>query len=113
MHELSIAENIIEICEASAAAQDSRHIRTIKLRLGEFTTIVSEALQFSFEIARRGTLAENATLEIESVPMVTRCGACGDSGETSQEVCLICTECGAPLEIVSGDEMQVEYIEID
>jgi hydrogenase nickel incorporation protein HypA/HybF len=113
MHELSIAEDIIEISEASARAQNSRHIRTIKLRLGAFTTIVSEALQFSFEIARRGTLAEGATLEIENVPMVARCGACGRTAEPLGEVCLICPECGEPLEVVSGDEMRIEYIEID
>jgi hydrogenase nickel incorporation protein HypA/HybF len=113
MHELSIAENIIEISEAQARAQNSRHIRTIKLRLGEFTATVGEALQFSFEIARRGTLAADAVLEIESVPMVARCNECGGAAENLREVCLICPRCGAPLQIVSGDEMQVEYIEID
>jgi hydrogenase nickel incorporation protein HypA/HybF len=113
MHELSIAENIIEISEASARAQNSGKIRTIKLRLGAFTTIVSEALQFSFEIARQGTLAEDATLEIENVPMVVRCGACGRTAEPSREICLICPECGASLEVISGDEMQIEYIEVD
>jgi len=113
MHELSIAENIIEISEAQARAQNSRQIRTIKLRLGQFTTIVGEALQFSFEIARRGTLAAEAVLEIENVPMVLRCDECGDAGENLREVCLICPRCGAPLHIVSGEEMQVEYIEID
>ena len=113
MHELSIAENIIEISEGHARAQKSRHIRTIKLRLGEFTTIVGEALQFSFEIARQGTLAENATLEIETVPMVARCGACGAIGKPFRELCLICPDCAAPLEVISGDEIQIEYIEID
>jgi hydrogenase nickel incorporation protein HypA/HybF len=113
MHELSIAEDIIEISEGQARAQNSRRIRTIKLRLGEFTTIVSEALQFSFEIARQGTLAADATLEIETVPMVARCGACGRIAKPLREICLICPECGAPLEVISGDEMRIEYIEID
>ena len=113
MHELSIAENIIEISEAQARAQNARRIRTVKVRLGQFTTIVGEALQFSFEIARRGTLAAEAVLEIENVPMVVRCNECGDAGENLRELCLICARCGGPLRIVSGEEMQVEYIEMD
>ena len=112
MHEISIAKSIIEIAEAKAREENSRCIQTIKIRLGEFTTVVREALEFAFEVARRETLAENARLEIESVPMVVRCVACGTVTDPVREVCLRCPQCGLPLEVVSGEELQVEYIEI-
>jgi hydrogenase nickel incorporation protein HypA/HybF len=60
MHELSIAESIIQIAEARARDLNSASIQLIKVRLGEFTTIAREALDFAFDIARRGTLAERA-----------------------------------------------------
>lgn len=113
MHELSIAKSIIEIAEAKAREENSRYIQAIKVRLGEFTTVVREALEFAFEVARRETLAENARLEIESVPMVVRCVACGSVSDPVREVCLICPHCGLPLEVVSGEELQVEYIEVE
>jgi hydrogenase nickel incorporation protein HypA/HybF len=113
MHELSIAENIIEISEASARAATARRIRGIKVRLGEFTTVVREALEFSFEVARRGTLAEDATLEIETVPLEVRCVACGSANQRLEELRMTCPQCGKPLEIVSGDALEVEYIELD
>jgi hydrogenase nickel incorporation protein HypA/HybF len=113
MHELSIAQSIIEIAEAKAREENSRCIQTIKIRLGEFTTVVREALEFAFEVARRDTLAETARLEIESVPMVVRCVVCGLVTEPVREVCLICLQCGLPLEVVSGEELQVEYIEVE
>ena len=113
MHEISIAKSIIEIAEAKAREENSRCIQTIKIRLGEFTTVVREALEFAFEVARRKTLAENARLEIESVPMVVRCVACGPVTDPVREVCLICPQCGLPLEVVSGEELQVEYIEVE
>lgn len=113
MHEISIAQSIIEIAEAKAREQNSRCIQTIKIRLGEFTTVVPEALEFAFEVARQDTLAENARLEIESVPMFVRCMACGPVTDPVREVCLICPQCGLPLEVVSGEELQVEYIEVD
>jgi hydrogenase nickel incorporation protein HypA/HybF len=113
MHELSIAEDIIEISEGRAREHNSRRIRKIKLRLGEFTTIVNEALQFSFEIARRGTLAHDAVLEIENMPIVAICAVCGPANQQLDKLCLICPRCGGALEIISGDAMQVEYIEMD
>ena len=113
MHEISIAESIIQIAEAKACEQNARSIQVIKLRLGTFTTIVAESLQFAFEIARQRTLARDARLEIEIVPMVVRCVVCEESTQPLHGVCLICEECGFPLEIVSGEELQIEYIEVD
>lgn len=113
MHEISIAQSIIEIAEATAQAQKSRSIYAIKVRLGEFTTIVREALEFAFEIARQGTLAENAGLEIELVPMRVECVSCGPVADPVRNVCLLCPECGLPVKIVSGEELQVEYVDLE
>lgn len=118
MHEISIAESIVQIAEAKARERNARSIQVIKLRLGTFTTIVPDALQFAFEIGRQGTLACNARLDIEIVPMVVRCAVCETIVSESRAqpvrgVCLICEQCGFPLEIVSGEELQIEYIEVD
>lgn len=113
MHEISIAESIIQIAEAKAIEQDARSIQVIKLRLGTFTTIVAESLQFAFEVVRQGTLSQDARLEIEIVPMVVRCVVCEESTQPLHGVCLICEQCGFPLKIISGEELQIEYIEVD
>jgi hydrogenase nickel incorporation protein HypA/HybF len=113
MHEISIAESIVQIAESKAREQNARSVQIIKLRLGTFTTIVAESLEFAFEIARQGTLSRDARLEIEIVPMVVRCVVCEASTQPLGGVCLICEHCGFPLEIVSGEELQIEYIEVD
>lgn len=113
MHEISIAESIIAIAEAAARKQKALSIQGIKIRLGEFTTIARVALEFAFEIARQDTLATDARLEIEIVAMVVHCVLCGQVDEPVREVCLICPQCGFPLKIVSGEELQVEYIEVE
>jgi len=113
VHELSIAQDIIELAAATAREKHSRAIQKIKVRLGEFTTIAREALEFAFEVARGGTLAATAQLEIEIVPMVTRCVSCGPVKNPAREVCLICAQCGLPLEIVVGAELQVEYVDLE
>ena len=113
MHEISIAERIIQIAEAKAREQNAQSIQVIKLRLGTFTTIVPDALQFAFEIARHGTLSRDARLDIEIVPMIVRCVVCEASTQPVGGICLICEQCGFPLEILSGEELRIEYIEVD
>lgn len=113
MHEISIAESILEIAERQARSQNARSIQLIKLRLGEFTTIVREALEFAFEIARQGTLAEQAVLEIETVSILVHCAVCDKATQPVAGICLICTVCGFPMEILSGEELQIEYIEVE
>lgn len=112
MHELSIAESILDIVTAEAVKHRAPAVTAIKLRLGEFTGVVREALEFAFEIARQGTVAERAALEIEWVPLETRCPGCGLTGRPGEDFCLVCERCGKPVEILSGREMQVEYVDL-
>lgn len=112
MHELSIAESILDIVTAEAVKHRAPTVTAIKLRFGEFTGVVREALEFAFEIARRGTVAERAVLEIEWVPLETRCPGCGLTVRPREDLSLMCKRCGKPVEILSGREMQVEYVDL-
>ncbi len=113
MHELALAQSVLEIGETEARKHRAKCILKIKLRLGEFTGVVREALEFSFQAAKVGTLAESADLEIESVPLASRCPNCGRTARPEGDLCLLCPACGAPVEILSGREMLVEYIDLD
>jgi len=113
MHEISIVESILEVAEEKAREANSPSILVIKLRLGQFTAIAREALDFAFEVARQGTLAEHARLDIEVVPTVLHCVVCDAKTQPKIAMSLICTQCGFPLKIVSGKELQIEYIEIE
>ena len=113
MHELSIAANILSIAEAKARERNGCSIQAVGIRLGEFTNIAREALEFAFEVAREGTLAHNARLEIEVVAMIVECVVCHGVNHPERTLCLICAHCGFPLKIVSGEELQVDYIELE
>ena len=112
MHELSLAQGIIDIAVSEARKRDAAGVKTIKLRLGEFTGVVREALEFSFEVAKRGTAAESAALEIETVELKMLCRRCGIVGRPTEDFRLSCSRCGDPVEILAGREMQVEYVEL-
>jgi hydrogenase nickel incorporation protein HypA/HybF len=113
MHEVAIAQNIIEIVEAEAKRNDANKINKVKLRVGRFTCVVKEALEFAFEVVKQDTFAHDAAVEIEMVELQVECPKCGLTKSPENEYNFICVECGAPLDIVSGRELQVEYIEVD
>jgi Zn finger protein HypA/HybF involved in hydrogenase expression len=70
--------------------------------------VVQEALEFAFEALQPGVL-----LEIERIPLIGACPVCKWTGPPEEDYCLICPRCNSPVNIVSGREMQVEWIELE
>jgi hydrogenase nickel incorporation protein HypA/HybF len=68
MHELSIAQEIVEIVRRHLPVGEVREVKTIRLRIGDQVTLASESLQFCFDLACEGTLMQGTRLEIENVP---------------------------------------------
>lgn len=113
MHELSIAQSIIEIVDEEARKHGASRVKKVKIKIGEFSGVVKEALEFSFDVVKNGTIVEDAQIEIEIVKFRALCGNCGFVLEEMEDFNLFCRVCGEPMNIVSGREMQVEYIEIE
>lgn len=113
MHEAAIAQSVIEIAEGVARQRGAAKIRKIKLRIGEFRGVVGDALEFSFQALKKGTLAANAELEIETIRLRAECRNCARVEVAMDDFNLLCPGCGEMLNITAGREMQVEYVEID
>ena len=112
MHELAMTESIIELVEAEARKHGSDRVNVIKLRIGQFTGVVKEALEFSFDAIKHGTLAERAELQIEIVPMRKRCEHCDKTFGSNDGFDFFCPDCDWPVEIISGRELHIEYIDL-
>lgn len=113
MHELSIAESLIELVCDHARREGAARVRAINLRLGELSGF-RRALYFCFEAVARGTICEGARLTIEEVPLTLRCGPCDAVKRPRTRYTFRCPTCGMPTpEVVTGREMQVVSIELD
>ncbi|MBP5199974.1 MAG: hydrogenase maturation nickel metallochaperone HypA [Schwartzia sp.] len=112
MHEMAIAEGILDIAKEQAAKEKSARILKIGLLIGEMAGVEEDALRFCFSALTRGTLAENAELSIVRVPLVGRCGSC-DFEKPVENYNFICPKCGGGLAVVSGRELRVEYLEME
>lgn len=113
MHEMAIVQSVLDIAFSEAEKHSAQKINCIKLRIGELSGVVRESIEFAFEVLRQGTPAETASLEIESVALEAVCRTCGPAKSVAGDLTLICGTCGNGLEIVSGREMKVEYIDLE
>jgi hydrogenase nickel incorporation protein HypA/HybF len=85
----------------------------VRLRLGELRQVVPDSLDFYFEHVARGTLCEGAILEHEVVRAHLGCTRCGASWDL-EAVSFRCPHCGgADVAVESGDELEVESIEVE
>lgn len=113
MHELSIALNILEIAEAACREGGHGRIEKIRVRVGKASGVLTDALQFSFMAAREGTTAEEATLEVEEVPVGGTCSACGDFS-TEEKFVFACPACGGTeFTVTRGSELDIIDLEVE
>jgi hydrogenase nickel incorporation protein HypA/HybF len=112
MHELSIAQTIIEVAEEKARDAGISRITAIKVRIGGLTTIVPESLDFCFGFAKEETLASGADLLIEEVKAEGRCNACRAVFPVADGFFLVCPACGSSdTQLLKGRELDLLSIE--
>jgi hydrogenase nickel incorporation protein HypA/HybF len=109
MHELSVSSAVVDTVLKHA---EGRRVTVVSLRIGHLRQVVPESLAFYFELVSRETLCEGARLEQELVPARLRCEAC-DREWDPEDAWFRCTGCGGPGEVIAGNELEVESIEVE
>jgi hydrogenase nickel incorporation protein HypA/HybF len=108
MHELAIAENIVDaVCERA----DGRPVRRVTVRIGKLTAVVPDAMRFCFDLATEGTVADGAELDIEERAGAARCGTCGSDVALPDPI-LLCPCGSADLTVTAGRELQIVSMEV-
>ena len=114
MHELSIAYNLVEAVAQAAQNAGARAVTVVRLRLGELSGVVENALQFGYDIATQGTVLEGSRLEIEEVPVIIHCDHCNRDLPLPSIQNFSCPVCGAPsAHILQGRELEIVSLEIE
>jgi hydrogenase nickel incorporation protein HypA/HybF len=109
MHELSIAEGVVEVALRHARG---RPVAVVELRVGHLRQVVPSALEFAFQLVAEGTALEGAELRMEEVPAAGRCRSCGTDTQLP-DLPLCCRRCGSPdVEITRGEELLVDALEL-
>ena len=113
MHEMSLAESVLQLVEETAMRENAQPVKLVVLEIGRLSSVEPEAMKFCFEAVAGGGIARGATLEIIDVPGEGWCVACGET-VAMDETYAACPRCGGyPLRPTGGTEMRVREIEIE
>lgn len=112
MHELSVAQGILDLVRQHVPAGRTSQVRRVELRLGRMAGVMPESLSFCFEALVAGSPLAQARLAIERVPVRGTCRECAAAFEIPEPV-FLCPACGSGrVCTTSGDEMQLVQIEL-
>lgn len=114
MHELSIAQSLIELACDAAARQRAEQVSKLIVRIGALSGVVTESLKFSFRLTAEATACDGAELEIEEVGVTIACPACRQAKPLGDVFDWRCPDCGTPTaDVVAGRELDLVAIEIE
>jgi hydrogenase nickel incorporation protein HypA/HybF len=113
MHELSIAEEIISVVRSYLPGENNTNVKAVRIKIGKLSNILPESLLFCFNASIERTELEGAKLEMKFIPLTILCAECGKVTEPEDYI-FACSFCGSTnIKVISGDELQIEEIELN
>jgi len=112
MHEFAVCQEMLNQVTQIAAEQQASVVESITLRIGPLSGVEGQLLTQAFPLAAAGTVAQDAKLIIETLPIRVHCNTCGAETEAKPNR-LVCGQCGDyHTRLVSGDEMLLASLEL-
>ena len=110
---MSIAMNLVDLAVETARQNNAVKINSMILELGSMSGVVREALEFCFESACKGTMADGAQLEIITIQGTAECENCGRQFKCDQFPSP-CPKCGEYVfNIQGGKELKLKSVNVD
>jgi hydrogenase nickel incorporation protein HypA/HybF len=112
VHELSLCQSLLREVRRVADTHGSTEVTAVVVAAGPLSGVEPPLLRQAFSIARAGTVAENATLEIEEMPVTVWCESCATETNAAANA-LLCGRCGTwKVELRSGNELLLKRVEL-
>ena len=109
MHELGITRNIVAIVAEHAAG---RKVVRVALDVGRLSGVMSQAIQFSFDVVAQGTCLDGSRLDIRDIDGRGRCRRC--NAEFATPTLFTPCACGSrDVERLAGEELKVREFEFE
>jgi hydrogenase nickel incorporation protein HypA/HybF len=111
MHEIRIAEDLSSIVLETAKKKKLSKVTKVNISFGQLIQIVPDIFEFAFRETVRDSVAEDAEIDIEIVPVKMKCRNCG-IGFLVKENLFACDNCNSTdLEIIQGKELFIKSME--
>jgi len=113
MHELAIAQAILDRAQAASEGNGGARVLKIGLRIGAISGVEADALTFGIEALSKDTPFAGVVLEVEHCKRKQRCAACAAEFEP-EGFSTSCPTCKGDESIcIAGKELDVTFFELE
>lgn len=113
MHEMSLAESVLQIVEEQAQKEGFARVKAVWLEIGALSGVEPEAMRFCFDAVTRGSVADGAALEILRTSGSGWCMQCSET-VAIEERYSACPRCGGyQVQPTGGTEMRIKEMEVE
>jgi hydrogenase nickel incorporation protein HypA/HybF len=113
MHEMSLAEGVLQLIEDSSRTQDFSRVKTVWLEIGQLAGVEVEAMKFCFEAVVNDSIAQGAELVIIELPGQAWCLHCAEVVNV-KALFDACPKCGShQVQVTGGNEMRVKELDVE
>ena len=112
MHELSLCQSLLDIIYDHVAGKNFKSVKKVTLNVGQLAAVNEAALRLGFEMVTKGTLAEEAKLDIITIEGQAICNACHRNVKIEHyyDACQYCGEFS--LTVIQGEELSIQSMEV-
>ena len=113
MHEMSLAEDVIDILKEQLENVDLELVRIVRVAVGEMMMVEKNTFIFAYDAIKEDTPLKNSSMELIEVPLKALCQSCG-CRFSPEKLFPRCTQCGSDDYVIEqGKDMYVQEVEIE
>ncbi|MGD0755311.1 MAG: hydrogenase maturation nickel metallochaperone HypA [Bacteroidales bacterium] len=111
MHEIGIAEDLSLIVLDTAKKENLSKVTKVNISFGQLVQIVPDIFEFVFRETVRNSVAQDAEIDIEIIPVKVKCKNCGNDFQVTDYL-FACNVCySTDIKIIQGKELFITSIE--
>ena len=112
MHELTIAQSIVELADEIAVKENAVAVQTIEIEIGALSGVVLDALEFALKIMVKNTKLEKAKINYLKVDGLADCSNCNSQFKTN-DLLAFCPKCNhANFRIIDGKQLRIKSLTV-
>ncbi|MDR1461295.1 MAG: hydrogenase maturation nickel metallochaperone HypA [Campylobacteraceae bacterium] len=113
MHELSVVNSLIELCEKNAKTNGAEKVVKVEVKIGKLSGIEPHFLKLTFDTFKEKTVCEDSELIVNIQDVIIKCRSCNSESKLTNNE-FICGHCGGnDVEVTDGEEMLLMRLEME
>lgn len=113
MHEYTIVQSLLDICEENATKNMATKVMKVVVKIGVMSGVEPELLETAFNTFKEKTICEDCLFVLNIQPVVVKCKDCLKSS-TLKKLEYLCPECESlNLDVIDGEDMVLMQLELE